>query len=179
MEPRPVSRLDQASLPVAGPVPERVFRYLVDLEIEKALRLRYCVSLLAIAPDVPRGPGIWGVSRQIAALALRRIRRTDVATTFSDGAVGLLLIDADAPILSDILDRTGHAAVPGRPRFTCGQSLVSVSGGGSCYPVTVPSARALLGQARDLMQQAQAQGGDRLILPGGAAIEDPAPSVSN
>ena len=169
-----MTRIDQGGLPVAGPVPERVFRYLVDLEVEKALRLRYCVSLLAIAPDIRRGPGTWDVTRQIAALAIRRIRRTDAATTFSDGTVGLLLVDADAAILSDILDRAGHAAVPGRPRFTCGRSLVSVSGGGSCYPVTVPNGRELLGQARDLMRQAQVEGGDRLILPGADTGADPA-----
>ena len=144
---------------------------------QKALRLRYCVSLLSLAPDVESGPAIWSVTRHIASLALRQIRRTDVATTFSHGAVGLLLVDADPHVLAEILDRVGHAAVPGRPRFSCGQQVVSVSVGGSCYPVTAPNGRELLRQAKDLMRRAQAEGGGRLILPPAAAqLAEPAHS---
>ena len=87
------------------------------------------------------------MTRQIAALALRQIRRTDVATAFSHGlhgAVGLLLVDAEAHVLPGIRDRAGHAAVPGRPPFIYGRQVVSVSGGGSCYPVTAPSGPELL-----------------------------------
>jgi hypothetical protein len=107
---------------------------------------------------VESGHAAWGVTRQIAALALRQIRRTDVATAFSHGlhgAVALLLVDADAHVLPEIPDRAGHAAVPGRPRFIYGRQVVSVSGSGSSYPVTVPSGPELLRQAKDLMRRAQ------------------------
>ena len=38
-------------------VPEELFRYLLDLEVEKAARLRYCVSVLCLSPDLERGDG--------------------------------------------------------------------------------------------------------------------------
>jgi hypothetical protein len=171
------TRLERSGPPVAGPIPERVFRYLVELETEKALWLRYRVSLFSLTPDV-ESPAAWGVTRQIASLALRRLRRTDVATTFSHGAVGLRLIDADALVLPANLDRAGHAELSGRPRFTCGQHAVSVSGGGSCYPVTAPTGRELLRQAKDLMRQAQEEGGGRLILPVARPAAEAAPLLS-
>jgi hypothetical protein len=74
-------------------------------------------------------------------------------------------LDTDAHVLPEIRDRAGHAAVPGRPRFIYGRQVVSVSGGGSCYPVTAPSGPELLRQAKDLMRRAQEEGGGRLILP--------------
>ncbi|HEY7139884.1 MAG TPA: hypothetical protein VIE44_07295 [Methylomirabilota bacterium] len=148
----------------AGPVPERLFRYLLDLEAEKALRLRYCVSLLCLEPDV-HGPGARGIARQIARIVGRHLRQTDVAATLSGTTVGLLLVGAEPCTLSLILDRAGSAELPGSPRFACGARTVSVSGGGGCYPVTAPSAADLLRQATDLMRRARDEGGSRLLLP--------------
>jgi hypothetical protein len=145
-------------------VPERLFRYLLDLEVEKALRLRYCVSLVCLAPDVER-PADGRLARHIARAAGWPLRRTDVTTTLSPVAVGLLLVGAEPCTLSTILDRAGGAERPGRPRFACGRRLVSVSAGGSCYPVTAPTAAELLRQARDLMRRARSEGGDRLVVP--------------
>jgi hypothetical protein len=148
----------------ASPVPERLFRYLLDLEAEKALRLRYCVSLLCLDPDVD-GPSARGVARHIARLVGRQLRQTDVAATLSVSTVGLLLVGAEPGTLSGILDRTGSAMESGHPRYACGRRVVSVSGGGGCYPVTAPSATELLRQATDLMRRARGDGGNRLLLP--------------
>jgi hypothetical protein len=148
----------------ASPVPERLFRYLLDLEAEKALRLRYCVSLLCLDPDVD-GPSARGVARHIARIAARHLRQTDVATTLSASTVGLLLVGAELGTLSAILDRAGGAMEPGSPRFASGRQVVSVSGGGGCYPVTASSAAELLRQATDLMRRARGEGGNRLLLP--------------
>jgi hypothetical protein len=75
---------------------------------------------------VESGHAAWGVTRQIAALALRQIRRTDVATAFSHGlhgAVGLLLVDADAHVLPEIRDRAATRPCPDGPGLsTVGRS---------------------------------------------------------
>jgi hypothetical protein len=147
-----------------GPVPERLFRYLLDLEVEKALRLRYTVSLLCLAPDVA-GPAARDIARHIARIAGRHLRQTDVATTLSGTTVGLLLVGADPCTLSAILDRAGSATSPGSPRFACGSRTVSVSGGGGCYPVTASSATDLFRQATGFMRRARREGGARLLLP--------------
>jgi len=75
--------------PRGAPIPERLFRYLLDLEIEKANRLRYCVSLVCLTPDVDAvvpcpasGPiPVCAVYRaSVLAEAERRIERRDLTT---------------------------------------------------------------------------------------------------
>jgi hypothetical protein len=144
---------------------EQVFRLVLALEVEKAARLRYYVSLVRLAADVPGSEIEPTAGEQIARTALHQLRRTDVGTVFADGTVALLLVDADPRALSSILDRAAGAARPGAWRFPVGTSTVSVSAGGSCYPATVTSGGELVGEATELMRRAQALGGDRLLLP--------------
>jgi hypothetical protein len=148
-----------------APLPERLFRYLLDLEIEKANRLRYCVSLVCLAPDVDLAHLSSDLTRDIARMALRRLRSTDVATTLSRDTVALLLVDTELGMLGRILDRTANAQLPEGRRFVKGRHAVSVSAGASCYPLTAPDQTTLLREASDLMHRAQREGGDRLILP--------------
>jgi hypothetical protein len=155
--------------PVAGGptnvVPEELFRYLLDLEVEKAARLRYCVSVLCLSPDLGQGESDPDLTQHIAVEAARRLRRTDVATLLDDGSVAVMLPDADPDTLPAILDRTADAHEPGGRRFVRGVRQVSLSVGGGCYPVTATSAPAVLRQAHALMARATAQGGNRLVLP--------------
>jgi len=151
--------------PWGTPLPERLFQYLLDLEIEKANRLRYCVSLICLTPDADTPRVDPRLIRDIARFALRRLRRTDLATMLSREVVGLLLVDAEPRTLSGILDRAANAHLPEGRRFVRGRQVVSVSGGASCYPITAPDRRALLREANQLMHRARREGGDRLILP--------------
>jgi hypothetical protein len=144
-------------------VPERLFLYLLGLEAEKALRLRYCLSLLCLAPDVDDASAR-GVARQIARTASRLVRRTDVATTVTGSFVAVMLVGAEPCTLAGILGRAANGE-PGRPRFACGPRMVSVSAGASCYPITASSAAELLRQATDCMRRARREGGARLLLP--------------
>jgi PleD family two-component response regulator len=146
-------------------VPEHLFRYLLDLEVEKAARLRYCVSVLCLAPDLEGGETDRELTQHIAVEAARRLRRTDVATLLDDGSVAVMLPDADPEALPSILDRTADAHESGGRRFVRGARQVSLSVGGGCYPVTATSAPAVLRQARQLMGRATQQGGNRLVLP--------------
>jgi GGDEF domain-containing protein len=145
-------------------VPERLFRYLLDLEVEQALRLRYPVALLCLTPDVERTVAA-RVARRVARIVGSHLRRTDVAAALPQGTVALLLVGAEPCTLGGILDRAADALPPGRPRFAWGRRLVSVSAGGSSYPATAPGAAELLRQARELMRRARSEGGDRLLVP--------------
>jgi hypothetical protein len=157
---------DLARLPPRGaPLPERLFRYLLDLEIEKANRLRYCLSLVCLTPDLTMPEVGADLARAIARIALRHLRSTDLATTLSRETVVLLLVDTDPTMLARILDRTANAQLPEGRRFVRGRQMVSVSVGASCYPLTAPDRTTLLREASDLMRRAQREGGDRLILP--------------
>jgi len=148
-------------------IAEDLFKLLLHLEIQKAVRLQYCVSVVCLTPDLPSQTMDPALPRQIAESTVRQLRRTDVATVFSSGeSIGLMLIDADTRTLSQILDRATDAA-----RVAAAQAVaqpdqpVSLSAGASCYPETASSGRDLLRQATDLMARARAEGGNRLYLP--------------
>jgi GGDEF domain-containing protein len=158
--------LVESRLPPRGtPVPERLFRYLLDLELEKANRLRYCVSLVCLTPDVLEPQANPDLPRAIARTALRQLRRTDLAATLSPDVVALLLIDTEPGVLARILDRVANTRLPEGRRFVRGRQVVSVSAGVSCYPITAPDGTALFREASQLMHRARREGGDRLILP--------------
>jgi hypothetical protein len=138
----------------------------LDLEIEKASRLRYCLSLVCLTPDLAGDRPDPQLTRGIARMVLRQLRRTDLVTTLSPDVVGLLLVDAEPGALDRILDRAANAHLPEGRRFVKGRQSVSVSGGASCYPTTAPHKVALLREANHLMHCARREGGDRLVLPG-------------
>ena len=148
-------------------IAEDLFKLLLHLEIQKAVRLQYCVSVICLTPDLPSQTMDPAIPRRIAESAVRQLRGTDVATIFSSGgSVGLMLIDADTRTLGQILDRATDAArmavaqVAAQP-----DQPVSLSAGASCYPETASSGRDLLHQATELMVRARAEGGNRLYLP--------------
>jgi GGDEF domain-containing protein len=150
-------------------VDEEFFRRLLHLEVQKAVRLQYCISVVVIAPDAPADRSDPALPQRIAEMAVRQLRGTDVATTFeSQSMVGLLLIDADTRTLRQILNRATEAAqrtgIPAEATTPEAPPL-SLSAGGSCYPETAASGRDLLRQATDLMSRAKAEGGNRLYLP--------------
>ena len=152
--------------PGAGAVlPHSLFRFLLDHEIDKANRLRYCVSLVCLRPDVVTPESDPGLARAIAQMALRQLRSTDVATTLPRDVIALLLVDTDPRVLDKVLDRVTNARVLEGRRFVRGQQVVSVSAGASCYPLSVSDRTGLLREATQLMHRARRDGGDRLILP--------------
>ena len=147
-------------------VEEDLFRLLLHLELQKAVRLQYCVSVVCLAPDLPRGTVDGALAKKIAETAVRHLRGTDVATAFAAGpTIGLLLIDADTRTLPQILERAREGAQAAVQAHAATEQPVSLSAGGSCYPETATTGRDLMRQATDLMTRAQAEGGDRFYLP--------------
>jgi hypothetical protein len=98
--------LARIRIPPRGvPVPLQLFRHLLDLEIEKANRLRYCVSLMCLTPDLDAPRVDPELTRAVARIALRQLRSTDLVTTLSRDVVGVLLIDTEPGVLPRVLDR--------------------------------------------------------------------------
>ena len=145
-------------------VHERLFRYLLDLEVQKALRLQYCLSLICLTPDRLPGETEVSLTRRIAKMVVGRLRRTDIGATLSPGAVALMLIDAEPRYLAAIFSRTANSVDDGR-WFVYGDQRVSVSAGASSYPQTARTGNDLLRQARTLMSRARREGGNRLYVP--------------
>jgi hypothetical protein len=141
-----------------------LFRFLIDLEIGKAGRLRYSVSVVCLAPDFP-GKLNQLFQKRLVKGVLSLLRATDIVAVFAENFLGLLLVDADPQSLPSIVARVKNeldamTAASGEqgPRRTW-------SGGGASYPETATSGAHLLRQAFDLMVRARAEGGDRFYLP--------------
>ena len=134
-------------------VDDEMFRFLVDLEVEKAQRLRYCLTLACLTTDgVPAETGESSVS-SLAENVTRHLRSTDVVAPRTPTSLILLLVDAETTHLPLILRR-----------LTTGLEAVGWSAGGSCYPKTAARAEDMLRQAADLMAKAQGEGGNRLYV---------------
>ena len=134
-------------------VDDDMFRFLVDLEVEKAQRLRYCLTLACLTTDgVPAETGESSVS-SLAENVTRHLRSTDVVAPRTPTSLILLLVDAETTHLPLILRR-----------LTPGLEAVGWSAGGSCYPKTAARAEDMLRQAADLMAKAQGEGGNRLYV---------------
>jgi len=130
------------------------FRRLVDMEIQKAQRLRYCISLICIAVELRSSE-----MEQLAAPSLDEIispyiRSTDVVACWAFPSLALLLVDAAVANLPSIVRR-----------LTTRLEMFLWSAGGACYPRTATRAEELFHQALDLMMQAKRDGGNRLYLP--------------
>jgi len=128
------------------------FRILVDMEIQKAQRLGYPISLVAM--DMEAAP------TEMPADSLVRIiapsgRGTDAVAPRNAVSVVLLLIDAARESLGTILGR-----------LTTGLETTPWFAGGASYPETASTADQLLDQATGLMAEAKRNGGRRLHLPG-------------
>ena len=131
-------------------VDEQLFRFLVDLEVRKAQRLRYCVSVVCLAVE-----GVPAETREpaLAEIVTRYIRSTDLVTPWAPGFLALLLVDAEASHLPAILQR-----------LTTRLETIAWSAGGSCYPKTVTRADDMLSQAVDSMVRAKKEGGNQLYV---------------
>jgi len=142
--------------PVAGGgwlVDESFFRFLVQLETQKAQRLRYSVSLVCFAAE-PSALGNGKTSAtSVAENVVRYLRGTDAVALWTQGRVAILLIDAEPTHLAAIVSR-----------ITTRLETVRWSAGGACYPRTAARADDMLHQAAELLTRARDDGGNRLYI---------------
>jgi GGDEF domain-containing protein len=144
-------------------VDQGFFDFLVDLEVQKAARLQYPISVLCLSVDDPPAIAEQGLRESLAHLAIRELRTTDVAVSLRTVVAAVLLVGAETLNLPGILARLRTAiesAVGSQD-----SSHITLSVGGGCYPHTATNARELYEQALNLMTRAQTDGGDRAYLP--------------
>src|SRR5213594_43158 len=134
-------------------VDDLLFRFLVDLEVQKAQRLRYCVSLVCLAAEVAPPETRESSPPSLAEMVTRYVRGTDVVAPWAPASLVLLLIDAETTHLSSILRR-----------LTVRLETIAWSAGGSCYPNTATHADDMVRQAVNLMARAKDDGGSRLYV---------------
>ena len=142
-------------------VSRRLFATLLGLELAKARRLQYCVSVLSISPDGVDENALERIHRLSAAI-IGAVRETDILVVRPPDAFTIMLVDAEISALPIIVDRIRQM---GQVVSASGPAVVSWSAGGSCYPKTEAAQDHLLRQAIDLMAMARRDGGNRLYLP--------------
>jgi hypothetical protein len=133
-------------------VDDPLFRFLVDLEIQKARRLRYSVSLVCLAVDLAPAETPEPVP-SLVELVTRHTRGTDVVARWAPASLALLLVDAESTHLSSIISR-----------LMAHLETVAWSAGGACYPKTATRPDDMLRQAVDSMVMAKKGGGNRLYV---------------
>ena len=132
-------------------IDESLFRLLLDLEIHKAQRLRYSVSIVCFTMESSAAGGGEASAASIAENIARRLRVTDAVAVWTEGRLFFLLIDAEMTHLPTIVERlTTH--------------LSGWSAGGSSYPRTAARAEDMLGQAAAMLTRAREEGGNRLYV---------------
>jgi hypothetical protein len=134
-------------------VNDALFRLLLDLEIHKAQRLRYTVSIVCLTMERSDAGNGQASGTSMAESIAVRLRGTDVVAMRSEGLVLCLLVDADTAHLPSILER-----------LTTRLQMMSWSAGGSSYPRTAVRAEDMVRQAIDLHARARNEGGNRLYV---------------
>jgi hypothetical protein len=128
-----------------------LFRTLLEMEIAKAQRLRYSLSVICLGGGLPSEGS--SVADSTATFVARCLRSTDVVTERGRDAIALLLIDADGGTLPAILRRIVEDL-----------QAAPWSAGGSSYPKNAINADELLAQAARMLGEAERTGGGRLLL---------------
>lgn len=145
-------------------VSEDSFSFFVDLEVQKALRLRYCFSVLCIRPEPCPEIAASSLIPECARIALGRLRATDLAAGLTPASLGILLIDAEVAALPAIYDRIREELDARCHGLKKPNGRFHWQAGGACFPATAASGRDLLAEAIRLMNRAGREGSDRLYL---------------
>jgi len=141
------------------------FPQLLYLETQKALRLRYSISVLCVSvSEGHQGKDPPPTTEYIAQEMIRRLRATDVATLLSPSTVGILLVDAEIQSVSKVFDRATETLRNHPVSFEGRESRVTLRAGAVCFPGTVTNASDLMRQAIALMGRASGEG-TSLYLP--------------
>jgi hypothetical protein len=134
---------------VKGTVDDALFRFLVELEVAKAQRLRYCVSVVSLT--VAGGTG--SDSSRLTERFADRVRASDIVMPNPESSWTLLLVDAQHQALVSIVQRITQLF-----------GTLPWWAGGASYPETAVDAADLLTQALELGTRAQQDGRRELYL---------------
>jgi hypothetical protein len=128
-----------------------LFRLLVDMEMRKAQRLRYCISVICV--------GARGLAAELSPSGLfldhfqRQLRTIDAVARWPPASLALLLVNVDASNVSGVMRR-----------ITTQLAEDSWRAGGVSYPGANRGADDMLRQAVRLMERALHDPGNRLYL---------------
>jgi hypothetical protein len=131
-------------------VDEDTFGLVTELEIRKAERLQYYVSLLAIKPDADADeiPDPEALAQQLAPIISHQLRGTDlIAISAVSPQLHVLLINAHLDSLSVVIQRLSEEVSRHVFQINGKRRALNLAMGGACYPTTAGTRRDLFDQA--------------------------------
>lgn len=138
-------------------VEEETFAFVADLEVRKAPRVGYPVSLLAVVPEVegPLGdPG--ALAEQLARAISPILRSTDlIRVSSASTTLHVLLVNASVETLRGVIQRITEEVGAHLFQINGERKAVTLSLGGSCFPTTAGTTEDLLSQASALAEEAR------------------------
>jgi hypothetical protein len=152
--------------PRAPIVDADTFALVVELELRRAIRLQYYVSLLVLQADLepPGGyPDSLTLYRQIAEVIRDQIRSTDVLSVMPDSPsspyLEVLLVSTYLDNLPAIIERISTAVNARAIEIEGSLARLSLSMGGACFPTTARARPELFHQAEALSREARTEPG--------------------
>jgi hypothetical protein len=151
--------------PGSAIVDQSTFAFMTELEVRKAVRLQYYVSLLGI--EIEREgegeiPDPAGVARQVAEAIRSHLRGTDVIVVESGRpAITILLVNASIHSLPVVIARITEAVSRRTFKVDDREEPVGLAIGGACFPTTATGAEQLLEEAASLAADARRSVGER------------------
>jgi hypothetical protein len=141
-------------------VDEATFDLVTELEIRKAVRLQYYVSLLAIKPhDDDEIADAATLAEHLAPIISQQLRGTDLIGISADSPqLHVLLINAHLESLSVVIERLSEEI--GRHVFQINgkRRALNLSMGGACFPTTAGTRQDLYNQAVALVSRPRTNG---------------------
>ena len=142
-------------------VDEDTFDLVTELEIRKAVRLQYYVSLLAIRPDggTDELPNAEALAQQLAPILSQQLRGTDLIGLSGDSPqLHVLLINAHLDSLSVVIQRLSEEVSRHVFQINGKRRALNLAMGGSCFPTTAGTRQDLFSQAISLVSPTRQNG---------------------
>lgn len=145
---------------------EEAFDYLLQLEVKRAVRYAFFLSVLVIQVDQTDDEEIL---RVISTLIREHMRQTDLVGISRGNGHGnrfrLLLSHAEPAHVKLVAERIRSRIERQSFRFNDREEQRTVSQGAACFPQDVTDPHGLLLMAETMLQRARSEGGNRLYLP--------------
>jgi hypothetical protein len=138
-------------------VDEKTFALVTELEIQKAVRLQYYVSLLAIdliVESAEATDALKSLAEQVATVISEQLRGTDlVGVGVASPMLQVLLVNAHLDSLALIIQRVTEEVSRHVFQVDGDARTVQLCVGGSCFPTTAATREELVSQARSIVER--------------------------
>lgn len=145
------------------------FRYLLNLEVKKAVRYLYFFSLAIVQSDLPiKGKGTKtekNLLGNLASLIRQEVRETDIIGDINPGKFFIILHQADVHTIIRVGNRIRERIEQYDFQFNGEKARMTVSLGAASFPSHANELDALIQRAGLALNEAKGSGGNKICFP--------------